>query len=276
MIRNKIIYLLIILFTSLTSCASPRYIKKKGMARVKCYEFSHKDLPEAFDGTSLIFISDLHYKSKFRENELKGVIETIKEISPDIIILGGDYIEGCENTDSLFNALGSLHPQMGTYAVMGNNDYEECHAQIVRAMKRNNIRLLEHENATLVRDGERIIISGIRNPFDKANLVSPTLQLQDSDFVIMAVHTPDYTIDADIKNTDLVLAGHTHGGQVTFMGLYAPRIPSKYGQRFRTGLKYNNDSIPVIITNGLGTSQKNIRIFAPSEIVWIILKRDRQ
>lgn len=246
------------------------------MARVKCYEFSHKDLPEAFDGTSLIFISDLHYKSKFRENELKGVIETIKEISPDIIILGGDYIEGCENTDSLFNALGSLHPQMGTYAVMGNNDYEECHAQIVRAMKRNNIRLLEHENATLVRDGERIIISGIRNPFDKANLVSPTLQLQDSDFVIMAVHTPDYTMDADIKNTDLVLAGHTHGGQVTFMGLYAPRIPSKYGQRFRTGLKYNNDSIPVIITNGLGTSQKNIRIFAPSEIVWIILKRDRQ
>lgn len=273
--RNKIIYLLIILFTSLTSCASPRYIKKKGMARIRHYEFHHKDLPKVFDGTSVVFISDLHYKSKFREEELSKTIRTIKEIAPDIIILGGDYVEGCENTDSLFNALGSLRPPMGIYAVMGNNDYEECHKKIVSAMKRNGIRLLEHENACIGKEGEEIIISGVRNPFDKANLISPTSQLQDSDFVIMAVHTPDYTMDSDITNTDLVLAGHTHGGQVTFVGLYAPRIPSKYGQRFRSGLKYNNDSIPVIITNGLGTSQKNIRIFAPSEIVWIILKSDK-
>ncbi len=76
-----------------------------------------------------------------------------------------------------------------------------------------------------------------------------------------------------ITNSDLVLAGHTHGGQVTLFGLYAPIVPSHYGQRFLSGLKYNSDHIPLIITNGIGTSRKAIRFFAPSEVVIIVLHR---
>ena len=91
----------------------------------------------------------------------------------------------------------------------------------------------------------------------------PTLALSPDDFVILLMHTPDYAEDVAITNTDLVLAGHTHGGQVTLFGLYAPILPSHYGQRFRGGLKRNSQGIPMIITNGLGTSNKNIRMFAP-------------
>ena len=92
-------------------------------------------------------------------------------------------------------------------------------------------------------------------------------------FCYLLTHTPDYAEDVDISNTDLALAGHTHGGQITLFGLYAPKTGSRYGQRFRTGKKENSKGIPVIITNGLGTSWMNFRLFAPSEVVLIRLHR---
>lgn len=268
----RAILLSLLMSMLLMSCATRYHVKTKGMARVRYYSFEHNDIPVDFDHTLILFASDFHYKSKFGDKRLKGTIETIRRIAPDILMLGGDYKEGCENIPVLFEAIGSLDIPLGKYAMMGNNDYEVCYDEIVEAMRQNGIVLLEHQNDTIYKGNGSIIVSGIRNPFDKANLLSPTLQLNDSDFVIMLVHTPDYAQDTDISNTDLVLSGHTHGGQVTLFGIYAPVIPSKYGQRFRTGLKYNDQGTPIIITNGLGTSQRNIRAFAPSEVVVVELR----
>ncbi|MBR3896882.1 MAG: metallophosphoesterase, partial [Bacteroidaceae bacterium] len=92
-------------------------------------------------------------------------------------------------------------------------------------------------------------------------------------YVIMITHTPDYTEDTDITHTDLALAGHTHGGQVTLLGLIVPETGSKYGRRFLTGLNYNTRGTPVITSNGLGTSRKNIRTGARSDVVMVTLKR---
>ena len=90
--------------------------------------------------------------------------------------------------------------------------------------------------------------------------------------MILLVHTPDYVEEVSVAHTDLALAGHTHGGQVRVLG-HAPIIPSRYGARFLTGLKYSTAKVPIIITNGIGTSNKNIRIGAPSEVVLITLRR---
>lgn len=135
------------------------------------------------------------------------------------------------------------------------------------------MRVLEHEVDTLRKDGQQIIIAGVRNPFDLThNGVSPTLALSPKDFVILLVHTPDYIEDVSVANTDLALAGHTHGGQVRVFGV-APVLNSHYGNRFLTGLAYNTAKIPLIITNGIGTSQLPIRIGAPAEVVMITLHR---
>ena len=120
---------------------------------------------------------------------------------------------------------------------------------------------------------QQIIIAGVRNPFDLGqNGKSPTLALSPRDFVIMLVHTPDYVEDVSVANTDLALAGHTHGGQVRVFGI-APVLNSNYGTRFLTGLAYNSAKIPLIVTNGIGTSQLPIRIGAPAEVIMITLHR---
>ena len=248
----------------------------KGISRVRTYEFTHPDVPTAFDGFRIAFISDLHYRSLFKEKGLANLVKLLNSQHADALLIGGDLREGCEYVQPLLAALSGVKTPMGTYVVLGNNDYEACYDDIVRELQKYGMHLLEHKVDTLRRDGEEILIVGVRNPFDlKKNGTSPTVGLSPDDFVILLTHTPDYAEDVPITNTDLVLAGHTHGGQVTLFGLYAPIIPSHYGKRFRTGLKYNSHHIPMIITNGIGTSNKNIRLFAPSEVVMIILHRQK-
>lgn len=244
----------------------------KGVNRVKVYDFTHRDVPDSFEDFRIAFVSDLHYKSLLKEKGLNDLIRLLIAQRADVLLIGGDFHEGCQYVPPVMAALGRVKTPMGTYAVLGNNDYEACYENIIEEMNRNGIRLLEHKVDTLKRGDEQILIAGVRNPFDlKQNGKSPTLGLSPDDFVILLTHTPDYAEDVAITNTDLVLAGHTHGGQVTLFGLYAPVVPSRYGQRFLTGLKYNSGYTPMIITNGIGTSSRAIRMFAPSEVVMIVL-----
>jgi len=255
-----------------SSCASLNF-SNPGVGRVKRYTFQHNDIPTEFNGYRIAFISDLHYKSLFNGKRLKQLVKTINKQQPDILLMGGDYHEGCQYIPELFATLSQIKTPDGTIAILGNHDYSACYADVVQAMEQHGIRLLEHKVDTIARKDQRILIAGVRNPFNLAeNGQSPSLDLSDDDFVILLVHTPEYVEQVSITNTDLALAGHTHGGQVTLFGLYAPVLHSPLERHLRTGLKYNHKGIPVIITNGLGTSRKNIRMFAPSEVVIITLK----
>ena len=157
---------------------------------------------------------------------------------------------------------------------MGNHDYDYCYAEVVEAMRKNHVRLMEHNSYKLMKDGQHIIVSGVRNPFDlKKNGDSPSQHFPADDFVILLTHTPDYAEDTNVSNANLVLAGHTHGGQVSLFKKYSPVKHSIYGNRFLTGWKENCQGTPVIITNGLGTSRIDVRLFTPSEVLLVVLHR---
>lgn len=242
-----------------------------GIERVMYYDFTNDDIPDAFDGFRIAFISDLHYKSLFGQTSLRNLVRLLNKQKADVLLMGGDYQEGCEHVEPLFAALSEVKTPMGTYGVMGNNDYERCHDEIIRTMEHYGMHVLEHKVDTIRKDGQQILIAGVRDPFNMTkNGVSPTLALSPKDFVILLVHTPDYVEDVSVANTDLALAGHTHGGQVRIFGK-APIQNSHYGMRFLTGLAYNSAQIPLIVTNGIGTSQLPIRMGAPAEIIMITL-----
>ncbi|MBR5803352.1 MAG: metallophosphoesterase [Bacteroidaceae bacterium] len=273
--RTRNTYYIFILLTTLflSSCASlSRY---PGVGRIRRYTVSNPQVPESFEGFRIAFASDFHLKSKYKYRHLQHTVRALLDEQPDVLLLGGDYQEGCQYVETLFSTIGEIKPPHGVYAVLGNNDYERCTDEIRRAMQDNGIRLLEHETDTITRGGQNIILAGVANGFDlKHYNIPPTIALNDDNYVVMITHTPDYTEDVDIIHTDLVLAGHTHGGQVTLFGWIVPETGSKYGRRFLSGLNYNNQGIPVITSNGLGTSRKNIRAGARSDIIIVTLIRE--
>lgn len=248
------------------------HCKHNGIKRCITYDIYSNQIPNNFDGYKIAFVADTHYKSLFKEKHLTSLSNVLTETATNVVILGGDYQEGCEFVDPLFDAITQYKASDGIYGVMGNNDYERCTDIIKESMKQHNINLLENSIDTIWHNGEYIVLAGAQNTFTKRETIpSPTLQQNPSDFVVLITHTPDYVEDVDISNTDLALAGHTHGGQVTFFGIYAPATNSHYNQQFVKKLRYNSAGIPIIITNGIGTSRKNIRFFAPSEIIVVTL-----
>lgn len=277
---RKLALLSTILLTAmmlLTSCATASFSRYKAIGRIKTYHISSKDVPDSFNGFRIAFATDFHYESRFSRKRLPALVDAINSVNADVLLLGGDYRgRNGGDLDELFSALSHIKTTFGTLAVMGNHERGENDTLTRNAMAQTGVRLLEHATDTIRKGNDFILITGIRNPFDlKKNGISPTLSLKPEDFVIMLTHTPDYVEDTDISNTDLALAGHTHGGQVSLFKKWTPAKFSKYGNRFLTGKKYNSKGIPVIISNGLGTSRKDIRLFTPSEVVLIILESEK-
>lgn len=272
--KNRFLFLLFSA-AALASCATATFSEYPGVGRVKKYDFYSYDLPPAFDGFRIGFASDFHYESRFKRSHLDNAVRALKSMYADVLLLGGDYLSPKGgDPDTLFSALGRVFTPYGTFAVMGNHDYNYCYGEVAEAMKKNNVRLMEHRSYKLMKDGQHIIISGVRNPFDlEKNGDSPSQHLPADDFIILLTHTPDYAEDTDVSNANLVLAGHTHGGQVSLFKKYTPVKHSVYGNRFLTGLKETGKGTPVIITNGLGTSRLDVRLFTPSEVVVVVLHR---
>ncbi len=250
--------------------------RHKGIHRVRTYDVFSADIPPSFEGFRLAYISDTHYPSRFTSRTLESLKNILLELSPDAILLGGDYQEGCDYVEPLFQAIMASAPSFGAYAVLGNNDFERCTELIKNQMSASGITLIEDTLAQICHSDEKIYICGAHNTFrTRESSPSPTRFVNDSDFAILLTHTPDYAEDVDISGADLTLAGHTHGGQVTFFGLFAPKTASHYGQQFRTGLNFNSAGLPVITSNGIGTSRVALRFCAPSEIFIITLHSDK-
>ena len=267
---------LLLLILVLSSCTPLRYA---GVGRVRDYHIESTEVPEPFDGYRIAFASDFHLKSRFKERQLRGTVKALQALAPDVLMLGGDYQEGCEYVEPLLAELAQVRTTDGTYAVMGNNDYERCTELIRRAMQHYGIHLLEHEVDTIRRGEQHIVVWGAnpyagRYPTAMANskmLASDTINK--GDFVILLTHTPDYIEEPEAAVADVALAGHTHGGQVTLFGIYAPITASRYGMRYRTGMRRSPSGVPIVISNGLGTSRYPIRLFAPTDIVVVTLRR---
>ena len=262
----------LLLMLVLGSCTSLRYA---GVNRIRNYDITSSDVPEAFDGYRIAFASDFHLESKFKGRQLRGVVNALQTLAPDVLMLGGDYQEGCEYVAPLFRALACVTPSDGIYAVLGNNDYERCTELIRTVMQEYGIRLLEEKIDTIRRGDEYILVWGA-NPYMGRYESAPKNNyklkaISKEDFVVLLTHTPDYVDDTGVDVADLALAGHTHGGQVTLLGLYAPITASKYGMRYRSGLKHSRRGVPIVISNGLGTSRRPVRLFAPTDIVIVTL-----
>lgn len=246
---------------------------------IKHYEFASSDVPQQFDGVTIALVTDIHRGWFFSQKRVVNLVDRVNSLRPDIVALGGDYIYARrEYEGSTFAALANLRAPLGRFAVLGNHDYGEHDdgtrdsSAATEAIERAGIQLLDNRGVWLTLRGARIRVGGVADYKEGQPDLSPTATgTTPSDFVLLLCHNPDYAEILPAGAVDLMLSGHTHGGQVTFFGLWAPRLPSDYGQKYRTGM-VRTATTTVVISNGVGTIFPPLRFFARPQIVDITLR----
>lgn len=247
---------------------------------VKEYTFASPDVPAAFDGTRVVLLTDVHRSFYFTEGRLADIVDQTQALEPDLIVLGGDYVYGSKDYEGpAFEELGSLDAPLGTFAVLGNHDYDHPGNRVndpetaKAAAAEAGIPVLEDSGVWIEKSGERLRLVGVSDIQQGRPRLEPGLgDANPTDLVLLASHSPDFAEKLPPEAVDLVLAGHTHGGQITFFGRWAPFIGSDYGQKYRTGL-VTTEATTVIVSNGVGSIPPPLRFFARPQIVVITLKK---
>ncbi|HEQ71291.1 MAG TPA: metallophosphoesterase [Spirochaetia bacterium] len=240
---------------------------------VKTIVFSDPDVPESFDGFTIAFLTDLHHGKNLSRQRLREVVKTTNDLEPDLILLGGDYVSAEAYIVPAAAELGRLRARHGVHAVLGNHDHWADAALTRIALQRSGIALLDNHSFWIRRGDERIRIGGVGDLMAGRQDLAPTIaDVTESDFVLLVSHNPEYAEEIKSDRIDLMLAGHTHGGQITFFGLYAPILPLRTGQKYRSGV-VRNDNLTVIVSNGIGTVGPPLRFFAPPQVVLVTLRR---
>jgi len=230
------------------------------------------DIPAQFEGKKIVFASDFHCGIFFGRDRMAKTVEKINSLNPDIIILGGDYVDRDKSyIGPCFEELAKLKAPLGTYAVLGNHDYGEDYkfsALITKAMRDSQITLLDNAGRWVDVGGGRIRIGGVS--YYEADSAPALGGAPEGSFVILAAHNPLYIDEISDNLVDLVLSGHNHGGQVTFFG-WAPLL-SFWPERGYIKGEVNTSFTKAIVSSGIGVTALPVRFWARAEINEIILE----
>ena len=230
-------------------------------------DFCSPALPAGLDGLRVAFITDTHEISQSR---LWEVVDELNRRSLDLLLLGGDFSSNAAHMHATLAVLSQVKTTQGIFGVEGNHD---SHLLLFAAMQEHGMTALSNSGVEVY---PGFYLAGLedlqnRNPCI-ATAVSGATQ---GDFVLLLTHNPDVTMRQDTTGVDLVLAGHSHGGQITFFGVWAPyltftRHVTRYGQRFRSGWAQSRDGVPVFVSSGTG--QYLPRIFARPQVIILTLR----
>jgi len=241
------------------------------LLHVNTITFANENVPASFVNKKIIFVSDIHNGPGSLMLRIRMMVTKINKLKPDIVIFGGDYthtspayIEPC------FQELKKINARYGKFGILGNHDYWNDAKLTRQNMQKADITVLDPKGSVWVKiNNDTIKIAGVGGLFEH-DFSSTIRDIKKNDFVLLVTHSPDYVERISTDKIDLVLSGHTHGGQFTILGLWAPFVPSEYGQKYRVGFVYTKYTT-VFITTGVGTIGPPIRFFARPEIVELIL-----
>lgn len=228
-------------------------------------------LPKAFDGFRLLQISDLHIDLL---PELAGAVAAkIAETPHDATVFTGDYRNTTrDDHEPALQLLRGILAKAGfpRFGILGNHDYIE----MVWGLENLGLPMLVNEASSIERDGGRIWIAGVDDPhfYRTHNPAQARANIPDEAFRILLSHSPECHAEAAALGYDLMLCGHTHGGQICLPGgrhLYCPvrNLPS----RFIRG-RWKSDRMQGYTSPGTGACGVPVRLFCPPEITVHILK----
>ena len=252
-------------------------------------------VPPPFDGFRIVQVSDLHNKG-FGSGQ-KRLLEQIRFLAPDIIVITGDLIYGahiqrlrqyCRMDNALDFAEGAMRIAP-VYYTPGNHEGRSLRYQVLRtALQNTGVRVMREERLTLERDGQRIhlIGSGMADFAQTAEEEKTAVQEmllairaaadQPEEYQILLAHHPEYFDGYCGAGVDLVFAGHAHGGQIRLPGIGALLAPGQgMFPKYVSGV-YRKNGTALVVSRGLGRSLFPFRINNRPELVCVTLKNKRK
>lgn len=278
--KKKFSVFVLLLFSVVCLCAVYGYFEARNI-KLREVAFTCNDIPDSFVGKKIIFISDIHCDKYFTPDDVAKLVSRINDRKPDFIVIGGDNI-GKDSTfyASFFKEIGNLKSKYGVYSVLGNHDHWENKDFIQQNMIDCGFRTCDNESYWIKEGNDSIKIGGVGEFWEDVQILENTTNdIKASDFCILLSHNPDYMEVLTTEKVDMMLSGHTHAGQITFFGLWAPIMPSSmHPEYMQTGQKYRygwieKERTKLYVTSGIGMGGFPFRFFAPPEIVEITLTK---
>lgn len=244
-----------------------------GWFRVAGQTIAVPRLPAPFAGLRIAFLSDLHHGPYTGLGYIKEVVAAANAASPDLILLGGDYCHReAKFIRPCIDALGGLRAPLGIFGVLGNHDHWEGAEETRAGLRSNNIAELANRGVWLERGGARLRVAGVGDLWEDVQDLDAALgDAREDDAALLLSHNPDFTEGIGDPRVGLVLSGHTHGGQIVLPLLGAPIVPSRYGQKYLSGL-VQGPVAQVFVSRGLGTITPPLRFHCRPEINLLTLQ----
>lgn len=243
-------------------------------------ELPLRHLPAALDGLTVLHVTDLH---------LTGGVHPADEIVPlldgtrcDLTVYTGDMAEDESGLRALPSLLRALKPRHAAFAVLGNHDhYHYRHASgegpqpndvapLLHTLAGGGVQVLENASATLFDGALRVV--GVDDPALGRDRVDEAFSgTTNGDATLFLAHSPDVLTRLGDHRPGLLLAGHTHGGQLRLPGIGALGTVSALPRRYAMGA-YEYDGVPTYVSRGVGTSGAPARLYCPPEITIVTLR----
>lgn len=227
-------------------------------------------MPKVFDGFRIVQLSDVHHGPFSSRDQIERAVETANRLQPDIIALTGDYISKERHYAApCAEMLGKLKARFGVYAVLGNHDHWVDAPLLTDLFRAEGITVLINEGMRFEQNGETFWIAGVDDSMVGLEDISLALAGAGQDEMkLLLAHNPIVLRRAVRASVDLVLSGHTHGGQVAIRGERSSARPRK---RALQGL-WRQGNTQIYVNRGLGTVVLPIRYGCPPEISLLELR----
>lgn len=220
----------------------------------------------------LVQLSDIHIGGLIDKTFIHNIVQRVNALKPDIVVITGDLVDiNIVHAKETLAELKNLKSTYGTFFVVGNHEYFHDIETIIHTLKALGIRVLENENLYIGKEGKGFNLAGVYDVFGyRTKTYMPDIEkalhsLKDSPTLLLA-HQPRY-IEEVTSSVDLMLSGHTHGGQ-----LYPFKFLVKLQQPYISGLHQHNEELQIYVNKGTGFWGPPMRLGASSEITEITIE----
>lgn len=250
---------------------------------VNNYELPIADLGRSWDGLRLVQLSDLHCGRQIPTRYLEEAVDVALGLKPDLIALTGDFIHrGYRHVEAAASLVARLQAPLGVYAVLGNHDfsvrnalgfrrYRGLHRAIAEALHRVGVRVLRNVTVTLLRGTDQLHLCGLDDLWSRECDPHAAMEGLTSDVpCVVLAHNPGTWERMGDLRWDLMLSGHTHGGQVDWPGVGRIAL-SRRARRYAAGL-FRFDDRYLYVNKGVGFGWR-FRFGVRPEVTAMTLRR---